>query len=238
MHKTSILFLLFYFSTAFSQPSFISNNSSSTGKIIIDGQEVGTSSSSIKGSGIKKTIQRNISNFSNINVQSSIDIKYTQGKLGLSITGDSNIISSITTKVNDSTLHLSTNKSFSSHHPIVVTVSSPKINSLIINGSSDIELSAINTTSLQLILNGAVDLLATGTTSKLDIQLIGAGDAKLKSLITQEADVSLEGSGDIQLTVTKKLNAHISGAGDIIFFGHPSKVNKQISGAGDIEAGD
>jgi hypothetical protein len=197
------------------------------------------SNSLTRGSGIKKTIQRNINNFSDINIQGGLDIKYTQGKkLTLSISGDSNIIDDVTTTVSGKTLNISINKSFSTSHPITVILSSPKINVLTINGGSNIELNAIKTDSLKLVLNGAIDLHANGTASHLDIKIIGSGDANMKSLISKVANASIEGSGDIQLTVTQKLNASISGAGDIIFFGHPSSIEKQVLGAGDIEAGD
>ena len=241
MRNISLLFLsLFYCSTSSAESWSFSNNASSTGKIIIDGQDMSDPNASIaKGSGVKETIHRNISDFSTINSQGNFDIQYTQSeKPNLSITGDNNIIKDVITEVNNNTLRLSINKSFSSQLPINITLSSPKINSVTVNGSSDIKLNAIKAERLELNLNGSVDLHASGTVNQLDVKLTGAGDANIKSLIAQVATVDLRGSGDVNLTVTEKLNANIFGAGDIVYFGHPSEVNKQISGAGDIEAGD
>lgn len=241
MRNISVLFFsLFYLSTSSAESWFFSNNSVSTGKVIINGQDMSDPNSSmLKGSGVKETIHRKISDFSAISIQGGFDIQYTQGeKPSLSITGDDNIIKDVITTVNGSTLHLSINKSFSSSLPIHIVITSPKLSSVKTNGSSDIELNEIKTERLELELNGSVDLHANGTATELNINLTGAGDANIKSLTTKIANVDIKGSGDINLTVTQTLNANIFGSGDIVYFGHPSSVNKKVFGAGDIESGD
>lgn len=229
------IILLLCFSNAFSES--MSNNSASTGKIVIDGQEINNSKLSIKGSGIKETVSQKINNFSSINSSGSFDINYMQGSPAVTITGDSHIIKEVSVVVKENILQLSMKKSYSSKLPIVINISSPNIRGMTIKGASDVILDNINVAYLRLNLVGAVDLTASGNVVDLDLNVNGAGDVNVKNLIAKKVTVDLQGSGDVKLTAEGQLNATLSGAGDIVFFGNPSIINKRISGVGDIEVG-
>lgn len=228
----------FYMTTASSESWFSSDNTVSTGKIIIDGQEIGSSTDSIKGSGVKQTIDRKIEDFLSINSFGAFDITYRHGSPSLKISGDDNIIPLLKAKVIDKTLQISIDKSYSTNHPIIIQVSSPNIASISINGSSNVNLEDINTEHLKISLLGTADIKANGLASRLDLNVQGSGDANIKSLTADYVTVSLQGSGDIILTAKKQLDATVSGVGDIRFFGNPLKISKKISGVGDIEAGE
>jgi hypothetical protein len=221
-----------------SESWFSSDNTVSTGKIIINGQEINSSTNSIKGSGVKQNISRKIKDFSSVNSRGSFDIKYRHGSPSLKISGDDNIINHVSTKVVDKTLRIFIDKSYSTNHAIVVYISSPNIASIIINGTSNVDLDGIKTEHLKISLLGTADLTANGIASRLDLNIQGSGDANVKSLISDFVTVYLQGSGDIILTANKQLDATVSGVGDIHFFGHPEKISKKISGVGDIEAGE
>lgn len=228
----------FYMATARSESWFSSENTVSTGKIVINGQEINGSTNSIKGSGVELTISRKIKDFSSINSRGAFDIKYKHGSPSLKISGDDNIINYVKTEIVDKTLHISINKSYSTSHAILVNITSPNIASITINGTSNVDLDGINTEHLKISLLGTADLNANGIASRLELNVQGSGDANVKSLISDFVTVYLQGSGDITLTAKKQLDAIVSGVGDIHFFGHPEKISKKISGVGDIEAGE
>lgn len=233
-----IVLMIFEISTAFAGSWFISDNTVSTGKIIINGKEVGREHFSIKGSGVKQTVERKIESFSSLSSRGGFDIKYKQGPLSLTITADHNLVNKVVTEVVAHTLHISMEQSYSSQNPIIVTVSSPEMESIDINGTSDVELNAIATKQLKLRLEGAVDLYANGNALVLDLNIHGTSDVKIKSLNSDFVTINLHGSGDIELTAHKELNAKVFGAGDILFFGKPTKISKQISGLGSFAAGE
>lgn len=233
-----IVLIIFDISTAFAGSWFVSDNTVSTGKIIINEKEVGGEHFSIKGSGVKQTIERKIENFSSLNSRGGFDIKYRQGPLSLVITADDNLVNKVVTEVVGHTLYISMEQSYSSRNPIIVTVSSPEIESMDINGTSNVALDAIATKQLKLKVMGAVDLYANGNASVLDLNIHGTSDVKMKSLDSDFVTVNLQGSGDVELTAHKELKAKVSGVGDILFFGKPTKISKQISGVGDIAAGE
>ncbi len=227
---------LFYLPNALSESWFFSNNTVSSGKININGQELGTSDLSIKGSGIKQTVNREVSNFDSVNSRGAFDIKYSQGPLSLTISGDDNIIDFVLTDVVKSTLQISIDKSYRSKYPIIIKLSSPKIESLAIHGTSDVKLIAIKSKKLKLDLSGAVSLFADGTVTDLQLKVHGTGDVKLKPLVAGSVTVDIQGTGDIELTAKEQLEAKIFGVGDILYFGNPTKVSKHVFGVGNIVA--
>jgi len=237
------IFYLFIFSiiglsTSIADSFIYSNNSSSVGKIIIDGKELIGTNSFLKGSGIHSKISRNIENFSSIHSQGSFDIEYKQGAPSLLISGDDNIIKHIITQVDKGILTISVKKSYQSENAIIISLSSPTIKSLIIDGSSNVKLSQLQLPQLAIDLLGSVDLMASGQVSTLHLAIHGASDVDTKLLIADIVTVNIQGSADVILTAKQTLNAKILGSGDIVFFGEPNKINKNIMGSGDIEAGD
>lgn len=238
--KNINLLILSIFSIAYAEAGSVSinGNSASVGKIIIDGQDMTDSGSVLKGTGVKKTINRNVGAFNSIISRGSFDIHFRQGEQEVSITGDSNIIEQVVTEVSGNTLMLHINKSFSTRLPIEINIASPDIEAIQLSGSSDVTLSNIDTPQLELDLKGSIDLEGNGKVDVLDIRMKGASDMNIKSLIAETVNIEVRGSGDVELFANQVLNARLSGSADIVYFGHPATLNKKISGSGDIEAGD
>ena len=61
-----------------------------------------------------------------------------------------------------------------------------------------------------------------------------AGDIKAYELTVKEADIKASSAGDVKITVTDRLYARASSAGDIYFRGNPEKVDARSSSAGDV----
>lgn len=214
------------------------NNNTSIGKVIIDGQFMGKLDDVIEGSGVQLSIERKVKFFTSVIVDGAFDINYQHGPASLIISGDDNIIQHVESTVNNKLLMLKIDKSYRSYSPIVINISSPNINRVVIDGSSTVKLKNIKTDQLTVKLTGSVDLKASGAVKVLDLQLQNTGDVKARKLDSDKVTVNLQGTGDIELTAYEELKASITGVGDILYFGSPNKVRKQISGLGEIEAGE
>jgi len=57
-------------------------------------------------------------------------------------------------------------------------------------------------------------------------------------LIAQDANVSFQGIGSVQVYASGKLEANVSGMGELSYYGRPKTVNKTVSGIGSVQAGD
>jgi len=228
-----VMVLSFFYMTNVSADS-----SASTGKIIIDGYEMGGSDSAIKGSRVKHTIDRTLSGFSSVKTDGPFEIIYRHGEPSLSISGDKNIIQHVLVQESSGNLDISIKQSFSSYYPLVIKMASKKIESITMEGTSTMTLEDISTGQLTINLIGTVDIVASGRATRLDLNIQGTGDVKARKLKADYVSVNLEGTSDVELTATQALNIDISGVGDILYFGRPKEISKQISGVGDIEAGE
>jgi len=87
---------------------------------------------------------------------------------------------------------------------------------------------------LSITMSGAGDIQLSGTTTDLDIKMSGAGGLDAYDLKAEYARVRISGVGGADVYVTRELEAHISGLGDINYKGNPKVVDRQISGLGSI----
>jgi len=219
--------------------NFGANNKVSSGKIIINGKEMGESSGNfVKGSGRKATESRKIADFQRIKVAGSLDLVYSTGDKALEITGDDNVIDNIKTKINKGVLHIFSDKNYSTAIPITISVSSPRLEAVMVEGSSDVSLQGIRSQSFLIKLNGTGDIIATGKVKSLDVDIFGTGGVNTKALSAENVDAKLNGTGDLLLTALQLLNATVVGTGDIVYFGNPQVVNRNTLGVGAIKSGD
>ncbi len=122
-----------------------------------------------------------------------------------------------------------------------------------INGSGDVDLSGVNNSldisimgsgdfdaqqlSLQkcfVQLSGSGDVRLAGTSGYLKIKGNSSGDINALGLKTGEVEVRLSGSGDSQIWAENKIDAKLSGSGDLHYKGSPSENIVEINGSGEV----
>jgi hypothetical protein len=122
---------------------------------------------------------------------------------------------------------------------LVVYVSFKELEKIIASGASDIVIAGtIRVPSLQLQLSGASDFKGAVEVGNLDMRLSGASDVKISGnatnltiessgasdvkgydLTAEVCNAKASGASDINITVTKELSAHASGASKILYKG-------------------
>lgn len=103
--------------------------------------------------------------------------------------------------------------------------------SLSLSGPSFLTVGALKCSMLNVSLSGVGSLDIAGTTEELDVTLSGAGSFKASRLETTKANVRLSGVGTATVWVKETLNASISGAGMIEYFGSP-QITQSNTGLG------
>jgi hypothetical protein len=108
---------------------------------------------------------------------------------------------------------------------VSVQVPASEVARVDIEGSGDV--------TLELRVQGAGDVEASGTVDRLVAEIQGAGDARLSQLSARTARVVVQGAADAELNVSDELDVTIQGAADVSYTGNPT-VRSDIEGAGDI----
>lgn len=102
-----------------------------------------------------------------------------------------------------------------------------------ISGAGNLELTIKNKSLINKI-SGVGNLVLKGNTQLMNTEISGAGNLNGFELIASESINSISGVGNANINVTDKLNAEISGIGNIVYKGEPKEIIKNISGLGSV----
>jgi hypothetical protein len=209
------------------------------------------------------TQDRHLSGFHAISESGSFDVYITQGNTeSVKVEAPANIIDKIITEVDGDVLKIrQKNENFSwsnifsgNHKKIAVYITVKSIRAISLSGSGDaffkdgltadrLELKTsgsgdilgkLNVKTLEIGGSGSGDVRLSGSAETSTISLNGSGDFTGRDLVTATTMVRLSGSGDASVNATQKLDARVSGSGDIRYTGGAKQVSSHSSGSGDI----
>ena len=189
----------------------------------------------IKGNGKVQTEERRIGQFDRLIVKGSMDVNIQQSTSGqaLTIEAESNILPLVETVVEGGTLviKMKPSLSISINKGVRIRITTPQLSEAELHGSGDITFAGrFRLRSLRIELSGSGDITFANATiaNDLNVSLRGTG---------RNATLSLAGSGDIDLSLghPQRVEAGISGSGDIKIKGQTAFAALKCSGSGDLE---
>jgi predicted small secreted protein len=189
----------------------------------------------VKGSGKRVTQKRDIGSFTSIKAEGAFDIEIVcQKDLGLEIEADDNIIPLISTQVSANTLTLKPTSNYSTSDAPKIKINVPNLEAFAADGAGTIQISGVNNEKLQIALNGAASLTASGTTKMIGIDTNGAAKIDTHNLRAAHAVVDSKGVSKVDLGVSSQLDVTVSGPSHVTYSGDPV-VNKTVHGPGKVE---
>lgn len=210
---------------------------------------------------IQQTTQdRHLSGFRAIDLAGSFDVYITQGSTeSVKVEAPSDVIDRIITEVEDGVLKIHSKKDINwnwsfGNKKMVIYVTAKDLNSVGVTGSGDIFFKeGITTNSLKLRVTGSGDMLGRVSVKTLECKISGSGDMKLsgradestvsivgsgdftaRDLATVNTAVRVAGSGDAVVNASNKVEAAVSGSGDIHYTGGAKNISSTKAGSGDI----
>jgi hypothetical protein len=209
----------------------------------------------VQGTGNLITENRQVSDFNAIQLDGAGRLIITQGTTeSLEIQAEDNIITELTSEVQDNKLILGfqespLRKQIIPTETITYTLTVINLTEVTINGAADLDIDTLNTSSLELVINGAgqinigqltadnlaVKLAGTGTITvsgqvpAQSIAIEGAGNYQAGDLETSSTDIEISGLGNGTVWATTTLAVTISGGGSLEYYGNP-EVSEDISG--------
>lgn len=228
--------------------------------ISVDSSNVtSTDSSCIKGEGINVTKTLSLDAFKSIDLAILGTVTISQGTTQeVKVTGNPNIIDSLTTGVSDESWKISLNSGCYQYTDLSIEITVPNMTAINLSGSGKIQVNDFrNQQDLSLNVSGSGDITLNGfegitelpitisgsgsvvgskeitTLQNLNVTVSGSGKYLAYPIIGQVVTVNLSGSGNIETTVMDILNANISGSGNISYKGNPT-INQNITGSGKL----
>lgn len=196
---------------------------------------------SLRGSGTAMTDGRDVEAFDSIEIGGAfelvvhVDPTATQR---VEVSGDDNIVPEVTTSVSGGELDVQI------EHGMVrpkldlkVEVWVPSLTGLEASGASDITVEGLHGERFELDLSGASDTTLSGTVDRFEVDSSGASDLDARGLQAKVVEVEVSGAGDAEVWASDRLDADVSGAGNVRYFGSTKEVYQNVSGAGSVMAG-
>ena len=191
---------------------------------------------SVSGSGNVVTETRNVSGFDGVTITGAGNILIDQnGAESLTITTDDNLLQHIKTEVRGGKFVIEFTRGvlFGKVKDLTFKVSTKNLNSVQVDGAANVEGKNIATENLSVKLNGAGAIALSGKVTTQDVVLDCVGTYNGAGLASQRAKVTQNGTGGAVVRASDKLDATISGLGNIEYIGNP-QVTKKISGLGAV----
>jgi hypothetical protein len=178
---------------------------------------------------------RVLQTFNEIKIDGSVNLIAICGSAQkVELEADSNLISLIKTDVINKTLHVYSDKNYSSKNKQVLYISIENLSKISLNGSSSIKISDLSNELFEIIINGSGNIIADGKTKVFMIDINGSGSIQSENTESENVNIKISGSGNAEVKAIDTLNISIRGSGHVIFYGNPNIIKQEIHGSGSI----
>ena len=215
----------------------------------------------VVGSGQLVTEQRQISDFTELVVNDSLDATVVVDDsvpAQVRLVGDDNLVGRIQTEmVDSSTLRVRFGEElrWTSPNALRVEVTVPRLEALSRSGGGNVELSGhiaaptlrlttsgggsirargLNAQTLILETSGGAFVYLEGKAAQVTSHVSGGGELSARELYTYDASLTSSGGGSTVLRVSDSLKVTASGGSAVRIVGQPSLVSSQLSGGASL----
>lgn len=217
----------------------------------------GCARENVYGSGSVITEERAIDRFEEVTIDGPVEVHIKQGPPApLKVEAEDNVMRIIETYVSGNTLRVKIRNgvNLKRFRPIHVYIQGETWKKIVfsgsgslsgpdtiraarfsyeINGSADANLK-LDANEVRMYVNGSGNLRLEGRSNAYFSEINGSGDLDAQELQTATADVHVNGSGEQAIWVTDRLDARITGSGNIRYKGAPGTVNVNVAGSGKV----
>lgn len=188
----------------------------------------------VMGEGDTERETRAIDAFERIEAGGGIQVVLTVGEdPALVIEAQPNLLPIIVTEVEGDTLRIHGSESYTATRPIRVTVSTPTLTGIVIDGGANGDVSGLDESSLEVEVDGGAQLTAAGAAHDLELTTSGGAQVHLDALDVAAASVEITGGARAELLVSDEVTGEVSGGGRLTVAG-PASVDVEASGGGTV----
>ena len=154
------------------------------------------------------------------------------------ITASSNIVPLISTTVSDQILRVRVKKGYTlvTKQPIVIKIALKSLRALSAEGNTQATAAGINAKAFELFTSGIANITLSGQANEVLARISGAGTIDASNLKANDVSVNISGSGNVSVFASNRLDAKISGSGDVVYAGNPRSISQRSTGSGRIHS--
>ncbi len=217
----------------------------------------GAGGTSVVGSGVSREEPRNISGYTSVVVQGSINVTLKAANDDkVVVQADDNIVPLIETRLEGTRLVIGfrPNVMLRTRTEPTVQVDFKRISGVqlmgsgnmradriatdvfeaTVRGSGNLRVDQLDADVVALSLSGSGNVMTAGGKARaLGINILGSGDVRSDKLDAREVAVRIRGSGDAYVQALDSLQADIAGSGDVRYRGEP-RITVKRAGTGEV----
>lgn len=198
------------------------------------GADGGGDGERLQGSGTLVEQARTVSPFHGVRLESVGKVLLaTAAEQGVVVEVDDNLVDRIRTEVVDGVLTVALAPGNYQDLHLTVKVAAPVFDEVALQGAGSIEGSVGTVSSLSVSTSGAGDVTLSGVAEEALIEHTGVGAVHAFDLLTGSCSVTLRGTGQVEVAVSNRLFAVLSGTGDLVYAGDPV-VTGSVTGVGQV----
>lgn len=173
-----------------------------------------------------------------LDIDLAADVRYVQadGPATVTVTGPARLIDHVI--VIGDTIKYEDRGHRSHRTRLTIVVRAPNISTFDVSGRNELTIEGYRQPRLTIDASGSSEIVASGETDELRLELSGSGDAEMGGLKVRGADVDISGSADATIAPTEWARLEISGRGDVRLLTRPEKLETDISGSGRVRQSD
>lgn len=190
----------------------------------------------VRGSGNVKTEQRTVSGFNEVELTGSGNLTIQQtGTEALTIEAEDNLLPLLTSDVAGGKLTLGAkpNTSYSPTKGVTYRLTVKDLRAVGVSSSGSVEGVNLKLGDLRIRISGSGNVRLAGTADTQNIDISGSGNYNGEGLDSRDVVIVVSSSGNATVKANGKLDARVSGSGEVIYIGNPT-VTQNVTGSGKV----
>lgn len=208
-----------------------------------------------RGSGNIVTETVSVADFTEVEISDSLDAIITVGPAtSVQVTTDDNIVDNVRIRLDGDRLKVDMDNGMYWGDDAVVTITTPTLDRLIANGSTDVDVTGVDAEFLDVTVNGSSnvnlgdvqlaelvmdvhgssDVSALGTAAVVYLDVHGSSDVDMDSMRIDRADVDVAGSSSVDVRTAMQVRGSLHGASSVDV-SRDAVVDVDTNGSSDID---
>ena len=161
------------------------------------------------------------------------EVHYKQGLAAkVEVTGPSDLVNRL--QMTNGRLRLDGAQPLDGRARLDVTITAPRVERFSIVGAARLTIDDYDQDQMRVEIRGSGDITAHGKARRVDVEIMGSGDADVGGIDAEEVNVDIKGSGGATIAPTQRARIDVKGSGDVTMLTNPPDVDTDIKGSGDI----
>ncbi|MFO0552517.1 MAG: head GIN domain-containing protein [Polyangiaceae bacterium] len=195
-----------------------------------------TGCETVYGSGRSETQERDVQAFTKVEVSAGLEAHVTQGATqSVVITGDDNIVPTISTEVRNGVLFIEPAVDFDPRLPLEIEVVAPSLEGASLRAGGALWIDGLDAPTFELSCEAGGEVMASGHVDRLTVSLSAGGDIDAVDIDSPRVVLRGEAGGEMSVTATDRVEGHVESGATARVFGDPEVRSVTTESGGEVE---